>query len=217
MTETKAIPYRIQTERLIIRCYSPADAPLLKRSVDESLEQLKIWMPWALYEPTPLAAKVQRLRLMRGQFDLDQDYTMGAFDLKESILIGGTGLHKRAGTGSLEIGYWIHSGHQNQGYATEISRALTQVAFDYHGVQRLEIRCDPANLASAAVPRKLGFEHEATLKQRDTTPAGEIRDTMIWTLFKADYLQAPWRNPDLQVWDVCGERLPNSTQLSQLS
>jgi len=212
MTEKSRIPYRIQSERLIIRCYSPSDAPLLKRSVDESLEQLKIWMPWACYEPTNLAAKVQRLRLMRSQFDLDQDYTMGAFDLTESILIGGTGLHKRGEIGSLEIGYWVHSAYQNQGYATEITRALTQVAFDYHHVKRLEIRCDPDNLASAAVPRKLGFEHEATLKQRDTTPAGQIRDTMIWSLFRPNYQQAPWRYFDLKVWDVCGDPLPRSTE-----
>ncbi|MBT9547248.1 MAG: GNAT family N-acetyltransferase [Candidatus Sericytochromatia bacterium] len=208
MSDLFHIPYRIQSERLVIRCYSPADAPLLKQSVDQSLEQLKIWMPWALHEPTDLAAKVQRLRLMRSQFDLDQDYTMGAFDLTESVLIGGTGLHKRAEVGSLEIGYWVHSAYQNQGYATEITQALAQVAFEFHHVKRIEIRCDPDNLASAAVPRKLGFEHEATLKQRDTTPTGQIRDTMIWTLFQTNYLQSPWQKLDLKVWDVCGNPLP---------
>ncbi len=198
----------MQSDRLIIRCYEPVDAPLLKRSVDESLALLKIWMPWAIHEPTSLAAKVQRLRLMRSQFDLDQDYTMGAFDLGESVLIGGTGLHKRGEVGSLEIGYWVHSAYQNQGFATEITRTLAQLAFDFHGIQRLEIRCDPDNLASAAVPRKLGFEHEATLKQRDKTPAGQIRDTMIWSLFKLDFLQVPWRKDSLQVWDVCGQVIP---------
>jgi RimJ/RimL family protein N-acetyltransferase len=212
MSEKAGIPYRIQSDRLIIRCYSPSDAPLLKRSVDESLEQLKLWMPWASHEPTSLAAKVQRLRLMRSQFDLDQDYAMGAFNLTESVLIGSTGLHKRAEVGSLEIGYWVHSAYQNQGFATEMTQTLAQLAFEYHGIQRLEIRCDPDNLASAAVPRKLGFEHEATLKQRDKTPAGLIRDTMIWTLFQPNYLQAPWRNPDLQVWDVCGNPLPRPAE-----
>ncbi|MGE3728846.1 MAG: GNAT family N-acetyltransferase [Candidatus Sericytochromatia bacterium] len=212
MAENKTIPYRIQSERLIIRCYHPSDAPLLKRSVDESLEQLKIWMPWAIHEPTSLAAKVQRLRLMRGQFDLDQDYTMGAFDLAESVLIAGTGLHKRGEVGALEIGYWVHSAYQNQGYATEMSRALAQVAFEYHGIHRLEIRCDPNNLASAAVPRKLGFEHEATLKQRDKTTSGQIRDTMVWSLFKQNYLQAPWRETPLQVWDGADQILPRPSQ-----
>ena len=32
-------PYRIETERLVLRCYDPEDAPLLKDAVDRSLEQ----------------------------------------------------------------------------------------------------------------------------------------------------------------------------------
>ena len=33
-------PYRIETERLVLRCYEPDDAPLLKEAVDESIEHL---------------------------------------------------------------------------------------------------------------------------------------------------------------------------------
>jgi len=44
-------PYRIETERLVIRCYEPRDAPLLKEAIDSSLEHLQPWMPWALDEP----------------------------------------------------------------------------------------------------------------------------------------------------------------------
>ena len=40
-------PYRIETERLVIRCWNPADAPLLKEAIDSSLEELQAWMPWA--------------------------------------------------------------------------------------------------------------------------------------------------------------------------
>lgn len=207
---TSPIPYRIQSKRLIIRCYSPNDATMLKQSVDASLEQLKHWMPWAQGEPTSLAAKIQFLRECRGKFDLDQDYTMGAFDLSERVLIGATGLHKRTGKAALEIGYWVNTAYQNQGYATEITQALAQVAFQFHGVHRLEIRCDPQNVASAAVPRKLGFEHEATLKQRDKTPLGEPRDTMIWTLFRENYACLPWRNQPITVWDVSGKIMAES-------
>ena len=39
-------PYRIETERLVLRCYDPEDAPLLKDAVDRSLDHLRPWMPW---------------------------------------------------------------------------------------------------------------------------------------------------------------------------
>ena len=43
--------YRIETDRLIIRCYNPEDADLLAKSIWESLEHLKPWMPWVHSEP----------------------------------------------------------------------------------------------------------------------------------------------------------------------
>ena len=38
-------PYRIETGRLVLRCYEPDDAPLLKEAVDASIEHLLPWMP----------------------------------------------------------------------------------------------------------------------------------------------------------------------------
>ena len=54
--------YRIQTPRLVIRCWDPKDAPLLKQAVDDNIDHLLPWMSWARQEPEPLQAKVERLR-----------------------------------------------------------------------------------------------------------------------------------------------------------
>lgn len=202
-----AVPYQIRTPRLLIRCYHPLDAPLLKTAVDESLIHLRHWMPWAQYEPTSLEVKVQRLRMMRGQFDLDQDYTYGIFSADQQRLLGGTGLHKRLGPRALEIGYWIHVRETGQGYATEVAAALVKTAFECTKVDWLEIRCDPNNLASLAVPRKLGFVHEATLRKRDLTPLNQPRDTMIWTIFREDYLNSELTKQELEWQDACGHGL----------
>ena len=37
-------PYRIVTERLVVRCYDPRDASLVKDAVDSSLDELRAWM-----------------------------------------------------------------------------------------------------------------------------------------------------------------------------
>ena len=55
-------PYRIVTERLVLRCYDPTDAPLLKAAIDGSLEHLRAWMPWAYDDPVPLGQMAERLR-----------------------------------------------------------------------------------------------------------------------------------------------------------
>ena len=77
-------------------------------------------------------------------------------------------------------------GHIDHGKTT-LTAALTKVAFAIDQVTRIEIRCDPNNVRSSAVPRKLGFCHEATLRQRIRTPDGQPRDTMIWTLLADEY------------------------------
>ena len=145
--------YRIETERLAIRCYQPSDVQLLADSVAENVDHLKPWMPWAHAEPEPFEVKVDRIKRFRGEFDLGEDFVYGIFNKEENRLLGGTGLHTRIGDEQLEIGYWIHKDYANQGLVTESTAALVKVAFEIIHIHRLEIHCDPGNLASASIPR----------------------------------------------------------------
>lgn len=203
----RAPAYRIETERMVLRCWEPRDAPLLAVAVGRSVDHLLPWLPWAAAEPEDLQVKVERLRGFRAAFDSGTDYIYGAFDRDESKVVGGTGLHLRQGAGSREIGYWIDVEHARQGLATELSAALVRVAFEVDGVRRVHINCDPMNEASAAVPRKLGFSHEATLRARMKNHAGELRDTLIWTLFADDYPASPSASAEIAAFDVIGRRL----------
>jgi len=208
MTEkTRGPAYRIETQRLVIRCWQPADAPLLKAAIDASLEHLSPWMSWAATEQEEVGAKVKRLRTWRAHFDLDQDYIYGIWNRAEDAVLGGTGLHTRRGADDVEIGYWIHAGHINQGLATEAAAALTRVAFEINGVPHVEIRNDPENVRSAAVPRKLGFVHEATLRQRVPASSGERRDVMIWSLLAGEYPDSPAAGAEIAAYDAAGRRI----------
>jgi RimJ/RimL family protein N-acetyltransferase len=198
-------PYRIETERTVLRCWHPADGPLLKEAVDASLDHLREWMPWAIDEPEAVEIKVQRLRRFRANFDLDKDYIYGIFSQDERQVLGGTGLHTRVGKGAFEIGYWIRASHINQGLATEISAALTRVAFELCAVDRVEIHCDPHNLRSAAIPRKLGYVHEATLRHRTVTPTGDPRDTMIWTILADGFPASRAASAQIRAYDAAGQ------------
>jgi RimJ/RimL family protein N-acetyltransferase len=196
--------YRIETKRLVVRCYNPSDAPLLAQSVTESLEHLRPWMPWVYNEPEPMEEKVQRLKRFRGMFDLGQDYVYGIFNPENTKLIGGTGLHTRLGESELEIGYWIHKDYINQGLVTESTAALIKVAFELMLIHRIEIHCDPENFASAAIPRKLGFTHEGTLRAK-TRFLDDWSDSMIWGLLEADYPASPSSKAEINVFDANGQ------------
>jgi len=203
MSESPIGPaYRIETANLIIRCYNPTDAPLLQKSVQESYDHLLPWLPWVKSEPEPLNTKVERLRKFRAAFDASENYIYGIFNKEETELIGGTGLHPRIGPNAFEIGYWININHINKGYATEVAEALTKVAFEVEKVNRIEIHCDPENKISAAIPKKLGFIHEATLRKRTENFQGELIDSMVWTLLKEDYLKTSIIKAKISAFDV---------------
>jgi RimJ/RimL family protein N-acetyltransferase len=198
--------YRIVTARLVIRCWEPRDAPLLKAAVDGSLDHLRPWMPWASQHPQPLQDTIELLRRFRGQFDLGQDYVYGIFDRGETLALGGTGLHPRGGTGSREIGYWIRADHINRGYATETAAALTRVGFEIEQARRMGIHCDVDNVRSAAVPAKLGYVHEATLRRR-LKNNDEYHDEMVWTMLAEEYLGSAVRQAQFEAYDAMGRRI----------
>ncbi len=199
--------YRIETERLIIRCYDPKDAESLKSAIDESIEHLLPWMPWANNEPETLEQKVDRLRSFRGQFDLNQDYTYGIFDKDNKKLIGSTGLHTRNGENVLEIGYWIRKSQINKGYALEATMALTKVGIELAKKHRMEIHCEPNNIKSFNIPKKIGYTHEATLKNRSNGTDGNFKDDMVWTLFKEDYENTIEKDIKIKVYNALDEQI----------
>ena len=208
MTSTTSIPgpaYRVETARLVIRCWQPADAPLLKAAIDVSIEHLLPWMPWAANEPTDIETKIALIRRFRGQFDLGQDFTYGIFDREETQALGGTGLHTRLGPDAREIGYWVRADRITQGIAAEAAAALTRVAFEIDKLDRIEIHCDAENVRSAAVPRKLGFTHEATLRRRRV--AGKVRDTLVWTLLADEYPSSNTATVSIAAFDAMGRRI----------
>lgn len=176
-------PYRIETDRLVIRCWEPTDAPLLKDAVDSSLDHLREWMPWAYDDPAPLSAKVALLRTFRGNFDLDTEYVYGIFDRSESMALGGTGYHLRREPGSFEIGYWLRTSATGNGFATEAAAVLTRIGFEICGRDRLELQVEPGNHSSEAIPRRLGYTREALLRRRLEARDGPRRDTIVYSMF----------------------------------
>jgi RimJ/RimL family protein N-acetyltransferase len=202
-------PYRIETERLVVRCWEPRDAPLLKEAVDSSLEHLRPWLPWAHEDPQPLEAKVELLRRFRGQFDLGQDFVYAIFSADESEAVGGTGLHTRRGEGTFEIGYWIRESRVGRGLCTEAVAALTRVAFEVCGIARIEIRVDPENAASATIPRKLGFVEEGTLRGVLHGPDGTPmrRDGVVFALLREELQGSPAAGAGFRAFDAAGNEV----------
>ncbi len=199
--------YALRTPRLLLRPWSPADAPALVAAVTASLDHLRPWMRWA-QAPPDLEATLAQLRRLRAEFDRDRDFTYGAWDPDGRRVVGGCGLHARLGDRALEIGYWVAADHAGRGLATELAGALTRAAFAIHRVHRAEIHCDPANTASARVAAKLGYRHEATLADRTERADGSWRPSMIWTMMADEWAARPVAAHAVTAFDALDRPLP---------
>ncbi len=79
------------------------------------------------------------------------------------------------------LSFWIRTPYARQGYMAEAMQKLVDFAFETLGVCRVAIWCDSRNERSVALARRLGFEHEGTLRcdYRDHL-TNELADQMIF-------------------------------------
>lgn len=163
LTTAKGVPYALKTARLTLRCPDPSDDEALYEAVQASRNELAEFIPWAT-ESYSLEQAREYSQKARERFESDEDYSFRAFLNESGECVGGCGLHRIDwSVPRFEIGYWVATKHWRNGYATELSQALATLALGDLGAQRVEICCDADNLASAAIPPKIGFRLEATM------------------------------------------------------
>ena len=174
-------PFEFETERLTIRGPLPGDGQEMQMAIAESIDELRPWMPWASEIPT-VEASESRLRQKHLDFLARTDLILLLFLKGTSKLVGSSGLHRIDwNVPRFEIGYWVRTSFARKGFVTEAVSGITKFAFEQLGAKRVEIRCDAKNVRSAAVPIRLGFAHEGTLRNDAVDHhTGELRDTMIF-------------------------------------
>ncbi len=178
------VPERIETERLVLMAPRVGLGQALNAAICESLDELRPWMPWAQTAPSVEESEaVLRHQLARfiAREDLVFQFYRRQPDGSAGQLLGGTGLHRFDWTvRRFEIGYWVRTSAQGQGYVSEAVRAMARLAFEDLRARRVEIRMDDDNLRSRAVAERCGFEFEGLLRRDALNPAGEPRDTRVY-------------------------------------
>jgi RimJ/RimL family protein N-acetyltransferase len=173
------LPERIEGQGLLLRRWTLADTEALGLAVEQSAEHLRPWMPWAAAEPLPRAERWALLARWQSEWEAGGDCVLGAFSDDE--VLGSFGLHHRRGPETLEIGYWVHVDHLRRGVATRAVTLLTAAALAVPRITRVEIHHDKANLASAGVPRSLGYELVGEQPDKPEAPS-ELGVDCIWRL-----------------------------------
>ncbi|MEH7472608.1 GNAT family N-acetyltransferase [Priestia megaterium] len=182
-------PSEFYTKRLFIRMPLPGDGKAVSQAINESIEELKPWMPFAQTEQTVEEAEIN-IRKSHTQFLEREDLRLLIFLKETGEFVGSSGLHRIDwNVPKFEIGYWINSRFSNKGYMTEAVEGIMNFALKELKAKRVEIRCDSNNAKSRAIPEKLGFRLEGILENDDVSVNGvDLRDTCI-------YAKVPKKSP----------------------
>jgi RimJ/RimL family protein N-acetyltransferase len=176
-------PDHFETERLIIRAPRPGDGTAGNDAIRESIEELRPWMPWAQVAPLPSETETV-YRRSASQWLTRENLNMLLIRKSDGMFVGGSGLHRIDWTvPKFEIGYWVRTSLQGQGYITEAVNGITDFAFTVLHARRIEIRCDARNTRSAAVAERAGYTLEARFHHDCRGVDGDLRDTLIYVKF----------------------------------
>ena len=163
-----------------VRVLEPDDAEEVFLLVDAERERLREWMPWV--DSTRGPDEIRRfIERDRAGEDLD---ALGIF--VDGAYVGGIGLRVDSMHREAEMGYWIGSGHEGRGLVTRACRALVDLAFDRFEAHRTTIRVAPTNARSRAIPERLGFTLEATLREAGRTAFG-YHDLVVYGLLEDEW------------------------------
>ncbi|MGD7653998.1 MAG: GNAT family N-acetyltransferase [Verrucomicrobiales bacterium] len=65
------------------------------------------------------------------------------------------------------LGYWLAEEFNGRGIMTAVVADLVTVARESLGLQKVDIRCTTGNQRSRAIPERLGFSHEGTIRRAE--------------------------------------------------
>jgi RimJ/RimL family protein N-acetyltransferase len=201
----------------VLRPLALSDAKEITTAVNESLAELKPFMPWA-HIPQTLEGQLQRIRASLSPAAEGRDIPVGLFNASSGRFLVGGGLHPRAplNPSSLEIGYWTRSCEAGRGLATLMTKMMIVYAFEGLGCDRIQISHNRENEASRKVIEKCGFKFEGVLRNIVAAPSPEVlegglspcREFPAYALLPEDREELPWYRAlrdSIHVTDLLGE------------
>jgi ribosomal-protein-serine acetyltransferase len=168
---------------ITLRAWTEADIPIAYDIVMRERDQLRTFMRWmtddySFQDSEKFISAAIEKRKERNNLGL------GVFRGDE--LIGSIGfVHFDWESRTTEIGYWIAKSEEGKGIVTAATKRLIEYTFYELNFNRIEIRCSVENKRSAAVPIRLGFQLEGTLRQAEIIH-DRLHDFHIYALLAED-------------------------------
>lgn len=142
----------LETDRLLIRRFTPADWPDLHDYLAK--ESVVKYEPYGVFTESESKAEAQRRAT---------DPNFWAVWHKQAHKVIGNVYLAEQNNGTWELGYVFNSDFQGCGFATEAVSALVDTVFAANNARRIIAKCNPLNERSWRLLERLGFHRERHL------------------------------------------------------
>lgn len=173
-------------EDIVIRLLEERHAKELFALTDANRKSLREWLPWV--DDTKNVADTRNfIRASLNQYAGNDGFQCGIWFRGE--LAGTVGFHlfdwRNRRT---SIGYWLGGAYRGHGLMTKAVRVLTDYALTEIHLNRVEIRCATGNKKSCAIPERLGFTREGTLRETEWL-YDHFVDHHVYSMLRSDWLR----------------------------
>ena len=148
--------------------------------IDSNRAYISEWLVWVENVKTP---NDQLLFLQAMDNKENGDYIIKLCD----ELVGYAGFYKTDEKNlTAEMAYYLNQEYVGRGIMTRAVKMLERVAFEDIGLNRIEMKIEPENTKSVAIPKRSGYHLDGILRATKLR-AGKFRDGMVYSKLKSEW------------------------------
>jgi aminoglycoside 6'-N-acetyltransferase len=189
LRQLRALPERLDTDRLFLRPYRAEDAPwyfaMAQRNRDHLARYESANDIFAIHceaDADAVVAAFAQNWYVRSAFPLGV-FLHDSEEFVGQIYLGVTDDALPA----LNLGFFADCAHVNQGYLTEAAQRALTFAFDDLAAHRIGIWCDDTNIASRRVAERCGFHLEGHVREDKRLPDDTITGSLCFGLLRSEF------------------------------
>ncbi|MFI5908813.1 GNAT family N-acetyltransferase [Dactylosporangium sp. NPDC051541] len=173
----------LTTERLVLRPFRAADAPVL--SAYRSDPAVARYQGWEA--PYPLEAADAFVAGLDGRDPRAEGWFQYAVErTADGVLVGDVGVNRHDEGRQAEIGFTLAAAHQGQGYGAEAVRRVVHFLLAEEGLHRVHASVDGRNERSARLLERVGFRREG-LERQSQWWKGEWTDDLRYAVLASEW------------------------------
>jgi len=188
MSSAAVFPELLETERLTVRRYTPADANSIFELVEKNRDRLLEAFPGIAKDVSTVEAAKSFTLGKTEEWTVGKGHCYGIWLRSSQRQIGQIQVKNIVwDVPSAELSYFIGSSFQRQGFATEAIRAVLALTLNRLEFTRIFVRIVPTNHESLKLATKLGFQHEGLHRSAFRCGRGNLHDVHYFSLLRDDY------------------------------